>query len=238
MPFLSLGLVSYWFFGHSRFNRPPWSSQVVVHQTAKPPGPPEGLLRFLPIAEQNRQPGQTVFQWKCTVPARHALVFRLVQWSSNGVPTVLDTLSGYAVAGSGKSVEATFQWSLQDGARLSPDLEGQHRWDHSVRTGSSRVDGPPLWTPKEKPDWGWITPASEHRTHVRPGETVPLPMFTRAVPDAEARAVEAQVTLEPLGDGFSVGKDPRLGFGTNWLDALKKKSKPVAENPEPGRDPP
>ncbi len=230
-------LLLYWFFGRSGFNRPVSVTRTAERHVSGRAANPESLLRALPVAEQNRQPGQTVFQWKCTVPARHVLLFRLTEWSSNGVPTVLDNLSSFAVAGSDKPVDATFEWSLQDGARVAPERQGQQRWDCSVRTSATRLDNPPVWTPKESPAWAGIAQNQEQKFRVYPGALLSLPMFTRTAPDVESKAIEAQVTLEPLGPGLSAGRKPRLGMGTNWLEAVKQKPDSVAENPEPGREP-
>jgi tRNA A-37 threonylcarbamoyl transferase component Bud32 len=199
---------------------------------------PEAVLRAMPVPETSRLPGLTVFRWKCTVPANHVLLFQLVQWSSNGVPTVLDKLSSYAVAGSNKPVEATFQWSVQDGARLSPDLQGQYRWDRSVSFGTSRLDGPPLWMPKETPEWGSLLAGDGQKNKVYPGGTLPMQMFVRTGQDVDSRAVEAQVTLEPVPAGVSLGKTPRVDLGTNWLEVSSQPLNPAAENPEPPREQP
>jgi tRNA A-37 threonylcarbamoyl transferase component Bud32 len=91
-----------------------------VHKT-RPKAAPDGILRAVPVPEENRAAGQTVFRWECRVPTSHALVFRLVQWSSNGVPTLLDGLSSYVLAPASKPAEATFQWSLQDAVRPPPE---------------------------------------------------------------------------------------------------------------------
>ena len=213
-------------FAFHRHSRP-----EPFHKASVRPSTPESVLRTLPVAERNRLPGLTMFQWKCSVPASHVLLFRLVYWSSNGVPTVLENLSSCVVAPAEKPAEATFQWSVQDGARLSPELQGQDRWDRSLMSGPSRVDGAPLWMPKENPGWVWMTQSLGSKVRLRPGETTSLPMLNRPGSGIELRAIEAQVTLEPLGEGVPAGKSARLVLGTNWVDGAERKTSPVAENP-------
>jgi tRNA A-37 threonylcarbamoyl transferase component Bud32 len=223
-----------YFFTHTGRARPVRTTPARVSHAR--PAATESVLRARRVPEASRLPGLTVFQWKCSVPANHVLVFRLVQWSSNGVPTELDNLSGYAVASADKPTEATFQWSVQDGARLSPDLQGKYRWDRSVSVGSSRVDGAPVWMPKEESDWSSILQGEGQKTRLRPGETVPMEMFVRSGREVDPRAVEAQVTFEPLPEGVAADKNPHVRLGTNWLEGAAQKTEPVVEEPASTRE--
>ena len=180
--------------------------------------PPEAVVTAWPVPAENQLPGRTVWRWKCSIPANHALVFEAVSYTPDGVATVVENLSSSLVVGSKDVRNEVFELALQDGAKLSPDLKNQFRWDRSWKQNGNGGDYSPVWTNKP-PDLGATLGLSDGTTHVHEGNfnlgdsNLLGILFERAGPSPrEFRLLELHISLQAI--------PKELTFASNGMQAM------------------
>ncbi len=195
---------------------------------------PEAIVTAWPVPAENQLPGRTVWRWKCSIPANHALVFEMVSYTPDGVATVVDNLSSSLVVGSKNVRNEVFELALQDGAKLSPDLQNQFRWDRSWKQNGNGGEYAPVWTNKP-PDLGATLGLSDGTSHVHEwnfnlGYSNLLAMlFQRSGPSPrEFRLLELHVLLQAVPKDLTFAsngmKDVAASMDdANWLTWLQKR---------------
>jgi serine/threonine protein kinase len=171
-------------------------------------------------------PGLQVFRWNYSIPPNHVAVFRFVD-ATNGPARVIESLSSWFAAGSNQPAKGVIQWSLQDGAMLSPDLNGKERWDMKFLStdafGASSVAGG-VWMNKAPERRATVTLGDKFR--IGTGETGDIwdffepterNSFASIHDEFGSNYVNMQVSLEALPPGWSAGaRGYGMGGETDW----------------------
>ena len=206
----------------------------LIPARSKIPSQRAAVVESLLVPRETLPTGLTAWRWRCAVPAQHSLLFTVVCYSSNGVPSVSHELSSFCNVGSVEAREMLFDLTRQDGAMLSPELRDSCRWTIRYGTRGNWTEFLPVWTRKDPSALGIFTPGKT-RDVIHDGETLPVVIMGQGTETSgESRRMEIQISLHALPEGMNVGSLFSFNCGTNWLESARNLANAWQRKASPG----